>query len=90
MNPLSLWRLRQFCESSEIEIDIHEIDNSLDYHENMKHLEEFRMRTLEELAKAYDKVSYPIEQEPFKPKKWIPLPSKKKWITISRTHIELK
>jgi len=87
MNSLVSWHLKKFCKQHEI--DVHEIDNTLTYGENKRHLEEFTIRSLEELAQVYGKFPYRIEQEPIKPKKkWIPFPSKQRWITISRTRVE--
>jgi len=92
MNPLALWRLKQFCEQHEL--DVQEIDNTLSYAENKHHLQGFIMRTPEKLAEVYGKSPF-IEQASKnllkKPttikKKWIPFPSKQQWITISKTHI---
>ena len=94
MNHLTLWYLKRFCERHEI--DVHEIDNTLSHGENKSHLEGFLMRTPEELAKEYGRISNIMNEEiPLNKKKetakkqWIPRESKQKWVTISKTHIEI-
>jgi len=61
LNALEKWRLKLFCEKHEI--DIHELDDSINYYENMKHLNEFVSKTPEDLAKEYGKILNIMEKE---------------------------
>jgi len=85
-NPLVSWHLTRFCKQHEI--DVHEIDNTLTYGENKEHLEGFTIKSLEELAEKYGRT---VIEEPKTEtrKKWVLREPKQKWITISKTHIEI-
>ena len=61
MNALEQWRLKSFCKQHEI--DYQEIDDSINYYENMKHLNEFVQRSPEELAKEYGRILSIMEKE---------------------------
>lgn len=61
MNALEKWRLKLICEK--FSIDIQEIDDSITYDENKKHLNEFVQRSPEDLAKEYGRILSIMEKE---------------------------
>lgn len=61
LNALEKWRLKLICEK--FSIDIQEIDDSITYDENKKHLNEFVQRSPEDLAKEYGRILSIMEKE---------------------------
>jgi len=61
LNPLEKWRLKRFCQQHGL--DLHEVDDSINYSENIKHLEQFVQKSPEDLAKQYGRILDIMEKE---------------------------
>jgi len=61
LNALEKWRLHFYCKRHGI--DYQEIDDGISYSENMKHLNEFVPKSLEDVAKQYARIYEIMDKE---------------------------
>ena len=61
LNSLERWRLKLFCKQHDL--DVQEIDSSINYYENMEHLNKFVSKSPEQQANEYGRIYEIMEKE---------------------------